>query len=72
MQIWGRTVVPEATHEARVFLETLNDPGDVPRRAAALLLQTFAKRFFEIATDRDPSLVRDGACQRHETESENE
>jgi hypothetical protein len=59
MHIWGRTIVPAATHEARMFLETLYDLADIPRRAAALLLQTFAKRFFEIATEQDPSLVPD-------------
>jgi hypothetical protein len=61
MSIWGRTIVPAATHEARVFLETLFDLGDAPRRAAAVLLRTVAKRFFQIATDRDPSLMPDEA-----------
>lgn len=72
MHIWGRTIVPEATLEACVFLETLYDLGDAPRRAAAVLLQTFAKRFFEIATEQDPSLVPYRSCRRSGTESDNE
>lgn len=57
MHIWGRTIVPAATHEARLFLDSLYDLGDVPRRAAAVLLRTFGERFFEIASERDPSIV---------------
>ena len=59
VHIWGKTIVPAATQEAQEFLETLYDLGDAPRRAVAVLLRTFAKRFFDIATDRDPSLVPD-------------
>lgn len=72
MHIWGKTIVPEATHEARMFLETLYDLGDDPRRAAALLLKTFGKRFFEIATEQEPSLVPDRACRICGTESDDE
>ena len=59
IRIWGKTIVPAATHEAQVFLETLYDLGDAPRRAAAVLLRTFGKRIFQIASERDPSLVPD-------------
>lgn len=59
MHIWGKTIIPAATHEAHEFLETLYDLGDAPRRAAAILLRTFGKRFFQIASDRDPSIVPD-------------
>jgi hypothetical protein len=59
MHVFGKAIVPSATPEAHEFLETLYDLGEAPRRAAAVLLRTFAKRFFDIATDRDPSLVPD-------------
>lgn len=60
-QIWGKTIIPQATPEACEFLETLYDLRDAPRRAAAVLLSTFGKRFFQIATEQDPSLVSDKA-----------
>lgn len=59
MHALGKTIVPAATPEAHEFLETLYDLGEAPRRAAAVLLKTLAKRLFDIATDRDPSLVPD-------------
>jgi hypothetical protein len=61
MHIWGKTIVPAATQEAQEFLETLYDLGHAPRRAAAVLLRTLGKRNFQIATDRDPSLLPDEA-----------
>ena len=57
LHIWGKTIVPAATHEAQLFLETLYDLGNVPRRAVAVLLRTFAKQFFQIAINRDPSIL---------------
>lgn len=59
MHALGKTIVPAATPEAHELIETLYDLGDAPRRAVAVLLRTIAKRFFDIATDRDPSLVPD-------------
>lgn len=57
--VWGRRIVPAATDEAVQFVDSLYDLEEVPRRAAAVLLELFAKRFFDFATDRDPSLVPD-------------
>lgn len=55
--IRGKTIEPRATQEAQALLDALFQLDDVPRRAAAALLSTVAKRLFQIATDRNPSLV---------------
>ena len=57
LNICDRTIVPSATEEAFLFLESLYDLENAPRRATAILLRTFAKQFFIIATNDDPSLL---------------
>lgn len=57
IRIRGKSIDPRATQEALAFLDALFQLDDVPRRAAAALLSTMAKRLFQIVTDCNPSLV---------------
>lgn len=58
----GRQLVPVATPEAKVFLDSLLglNLDDAHRQAVAVLLGTIAKQLFDVAIDREPSLLPGG------------
>jgi hypothetical protein len=55
----GRQLLPVATPEAKAFLDSLLglNLDTAHRRAVAVLLETIAKQLFDVATDRDASLL---------------
>lgn len=59
MNIMGRRIVPLSTPEANIFLDSLFDQqfDSLYRQAIATVLSKIAKQLFEIATDREPSLL---------------
>jgi hypothetical protein len=58
----GRQLVPVATPEAKAFLDSLFGLklDDAHRKAVAVLLEAIAKQLFNVATDRDASLLPSG------------
>ncbi len=62
LRLNGRQLVPVATPEAKAFLGSLLDLNldDPHRKAVAVLLETIAKQLFDVATDRDASLLSGG------------
>lgn len=59
LRIWGKWLIPSATEEAMTFVDGLRQRklSRTQRHACGLLLSTLAKQLFQIATDRDPTLV---------------
>ena len=62
LRLNGRQLVPVATPEAKAFLDSLLSLNldDAHRRAVAVMLETIAKQLFDVATDRDASLLSGG------------
>ena len=59
MNIRGRRIVPLGTPEANIFVDSLLDQqfDSLYRQAIATLLSKIAKQLFDLATDREPSLL---------------